>query len=113
MYPSSSVPSRDGGVSALMDSGVLLRTDRGNLTSLMSAGLEPYSSQDMKPASLGDPEKEALQLEGRGTLLSGQDDRLTRLGAPRGGEWDSGIDIDLLCWREEDSNVREGRVVMV
>lgn len=96
-----------------MDSGVLLRNVRGNLISRMSAGLEPYSSQDMNPASLGEPEKEALQLEGRGALLSGQDDRLTRLGAPMGGEWESGIDIDLLCWREEDSNVRLGRVVIV
>ena len=73
-------------MSALRDSGVLLPKVSGSLRSRASAGLEPYSSHDIKPASLGEPEKEALQLEGRGALLSGQEDRLTRLGVAMGGE---------------------------
>jgi hypothetical protein len=78
-----------------------------------AAGLEPYSSQEMKPPSLGEPETDALQLEGRGALLSEQEDRLTGLGVAVGGEWDRGMDMDLLCWREEDSNVRQCWAVMV
>lgn len=69
-----------------MDSGVLLRRVRDSLRSLASAGLDPYSSDDMKPASLGEPEKEALQLEGRGALLSRHEDRFPVLGAATGGE---------------------------
>lgn len=100
-------------MSALTDSGVLLQRVSGSLRSLASAGLEPYSSHDINPASLGEPEKEALQLEGRGALLSGHEDRFPGLGVAMGGERDRGIDMDLLCWREEDSNVRQGLVVMV
>lgn len=59
------------------DSGVLLRFDAKRCR--ISPGLEPHSSQEMKPASLGEPEMEAVQLEGRGP------DRLTGLAA-EGGE---------------------------
>lgn len=52
----------------------------------MSPGLEPHSSQEMKPASLGEPEMEAVQLEGRGPLsMLLLQDRLTGLAA-EGGE---------------------------
>lgn len=96
-----------------MDSGVLLRRVSGGLRSRASAGLELYSSHDIKPASVGEPEKEALQLEGRGALLSVQEDWFPGLGVAMGGERDRGMDMDLLCWREEDSNVLQGRAVMV
>ena len=45
-----------------MDSGVLLLWLQ---KALRSPGLEPYSSRDIKPGSLGEPEAEALPLEGR------------------------------------------------
>lgn len=92
---------------------MLLRRVSGNLRSRASAGLEPNSSHDIKPASLGEPEKDALQLEGRGAPLSWQEDAWPGQAVVTGGEGDRGIDMDLLCWRVEDSNVREGRAVMV
>lgn len=69
-----------------------------------SPGLELYSSKDMKPGSLGDPAADALQLEGRGGFRGSQaepwpllpEELLTGLAAD-GGEWGTGIDIDLLC----------------
>lgn len=97
----------------MRDSGVLLRKVSSNLGSRASAGLEPYSSLDMKPASLGEPEKEAVQLEGRGAPLSGQEDTFPRPLEAMGGVGDRGMDMDLLCWREEDSNVRQGRMEIV
>lgn len=81
---------------------MLLRRVRGSLRSRESAGLDPYSSHDIKPASLGEPEKDALQLEGRGPPVSGQDDPLPGQVVAKGGEWDRGMDMDLLCWRVED-----------
>lgn len=52
--------SREGGVPE-KDEGVLLRLDA---LYFASPGLDPYSSHDRKPVSLGDPETEPLQLEG-------------------------------------------------
>ena len=55
----------------------------------------------MNPASLGDPETEALPLDGRWMVSEAEplpllEDRLTGLAA-EGGEWDTGMHMDLLC----------------
>ena len=82
-----------------MDWGVLRRSvSRGSRT---SDGLEPYSSHERNPASLGEGEAQQLLL-GRGvplSLLSPQEDRLAGLevAGPGGDELDSGMDMDLLC----------------
>lgn len=64
------------------DSGVLHRFAIERCRT--SPGLEPHSSQEMKPASMGEPEMDAVQLEGRG-VLSILQPRLAGLTA-EGGE---------------------------
>lgn len=78
------------------ESGVTLRKELRK-----SHGLEPYSSDEMKPPSLGDPDIEAL--ERRGKRLSEVDpcplvlleDRLTGLIGD-GEHRDDGVGMDLL-----------------
>lgn len=73
------------------ESGVLLLTRKY----LRSPGLEPYSSDEIKPPSLGDPHTE---LEGRVKVSEAEPWPLleqTLMGLVADGKWETGREADL------------------